>query len=142
MLPFKLLRLSVSTLRQYRALPEEQRIALREDAQLVRELTVEIGGSRARQMLAGDGLLGRPSANAPEPDPVATAPAPDAAAPPATRSEAETIEELRRAVSTLALSIAQTGLVGGNSRGAALGRRILKSGLADRLDKPGGDGRG
>ncbi|EHN11898.1 hypothetical protein PAI11_11990 [Patulibacter medicamentivorans] len=174
MLPFKLLRLSISTLRQYRALPEEQRLALREDAQRVRELTVRLGGSRARQMLAGDGLLGRPTgdraaeagsgttaesvapaaAKPPAPDADVTpvpgaAPAPEAAPAPdpdavgePTPGEAETIEELRQAIAMLALSIAQTGMVGGNSRGAALGRRLLKSGVAGRFAKPPRDDRG
>lgn len=197
MLPFKLLRLSISTLRQYRALPEEQRLALREDAQRVRELTVRLGGSRARQMLAGDGLLGRPTGDravgagsgpaaegvAPaaaavespvvdqpvtppaDPDVATTDPGPadvtgsdpgpardhvPAAGPTAepdaigepTPGEAETIEELRQAIAMLALSITQTGMVGGNSRGAALGRRLLKSGVAGRFAKPPRDDRG
>ncbi|MCK9247413.1 MAG: hypothetical protein M0P31_00305 [Solirubrobacteraceae bacterium] len=209
MIPFKLLRLSISTLRQYRALPEEQRLTLREDAQRVRELTVRLGGARVRQMLAGDGLLGPvdgggdaprvAAAGVPSPDPVPTDPAPadvadgtgtsvggtyasgdatsfgdgptSAAGPvvddavgstdpadvaaadpaaaeqdpaetgPSDPTEAETIEELRDAVAALAISIAGTGIVGGDSRSAALGRRLLRSGVVKgRFGDRGRDG--
>ncbi|MGE4428652.1 MAG: hypothetical protein AB7G37_19530 [Solirubrobacteraceae bacterium] len=150
MIPFKLLRLSLSTLKQYRALPEERRVALREDAQRVRELTLRLGGGRVRQMLAGDGLLGPPSAPARETGDHGRSAATDAsdggapvAAPaPGEPSEAETIEELRAAIATLGLSIARTGLVGG-SRGGAVGRRVLESGVVkDRLGDRGPSGSG